>query len=179
MKDLVALCAAFFKIGLFTFGGGYAMLPMLQRELVEKRAWVTDAEMLDYFAIGQVTPGIIAVDTAIFVGLKRHKLPGAIFALLGITLPSMLIILTLASVLDRFAGNAYVQHAFAGIRVGVGALILGSVVKLVKSSVRSVAEIILFSAAFIMVAIFGFSPMWVVAGAILTGIALVKRGVRS
>ena len=103
IKELFALVVSFFKIGIMTFGGGYAMLPMLQRELVENRKWVTEEEILNYFAIGQCTPGVIAVNTATFVGYKRCKIPGAIFATIGVVLPSMIIITIIAAVLSTFA----------------------------------------------------------------------------
>ena len=119
MPLLLDLFCAFFRIGLFTFGGGYAMLPLLQREIVEKKKWATEEEMLDYFAVGQCTPGVIAVNTATFVGFKEKKLSGAIFATLGIVSPSLVIITVIAALLSNFAHIAAVQNAFAGIRVAV------------------------------------------------------------
>ena len=103
MPLLLDLFCAFFRIGLFTFGGGYAMLPLLQREIVEKKKWATEEEMLDYFAVGQCTPGVIAVNTATFVGFKEKKLSGAIFATLGIVSPSLVIITVIAALLSNFA----------------------------------------------------------------------------
>ena len=135
MPLLLDLFCAFFRIGLFTFGGGYAMLPLLQREIVEKKKWATEEEMLDYFAVGQCTPGVIAVNTATFVGFKEKKLSGAIFATLGIVSPSLVIITVIAALLSNFAHIAAVQNAFAGIRVAVCVLILNSIVKLWKKSV--------------------------------------------
>ena len=119
-KSLGTLFFTFFKIGLFTFGGGYAMLPLLQREIVEKKKWATEEEMLDYFAVGQCTPGVIAVNTATFVGFKEKKLSGAVFATLGIVSPSLVIITIIAALLSNFAHIAAVQNAFAGIRVALG-----------------------------------------------------------
>ena len=135
MPLLLDLFCAFFRIGLFTFGGGYAMLPLLQREIVEKKKWATEEEMLDYFAVGQCTPGVIAVNTATFVGFKEKKLSGAIFATLGIVSPSLVIITVIAALLSNFAHIAAVQNAFAGIRVAVCVLIFNSIVKLWKKSV--------------------------------------------
>ena len=135
MPLLLDLFCAFFRIGLFTFGGGYAMLPLLQREIVEKKHWATEEELLDYFAVGQCTPGIIAVNTATFVGFKEKKLSGAIFATLGVVSPSLVIITVIAALLSNFAHIAAVQNAFAGIRVAVCVLILNSIVKLWKKSV--------------------------------------------
>lgn len=135
MPLLLDLFCTFFRIGLFTFGGGYAMLPLLQREIVEKKKWATEEELLDYFAVGQCTPGIIAVNTATFVGFKEKKLSGAIFATLGVVAPSLVIITVIAALLSNFAHIAAVQNAFAGIRVAVCVLILNSIVKLWKKSV--------------------------------------------
>ena len=174
MKELMDLFIAFFKIGSCTLGGGYAMLPMLERELVEKRAWVTNDELLDYFAIGQCTPGIIAINTATFVGQKRRGVLGAIFSTLGMVAPSIIIILCIAALIDRFAENVYVQHAFSGIRVAVGVLILSSIVKLFKSNVKSWVDIALFVLAFIIIAVLGASPMWVVIGAPIVGILMMQ-----
>jgi chromate transporter len=117
MKELLELVWTFAYIGAFTFGGGYAMLPMLKREIVEKKHWATIDEIMDYFAIGQCTPGIIAVNTATFIGYKRKGVAGGIFATLGLVLPSLVIISVIAAGLENFAHIAAVQHAFAGIRV--------------------------------------------------------------
>ena len=135
MKELFQLFFAFARIGGFTFGGGYAMLPMLQKEVVEKYRWATEDELMDYYAIGQCTPGIIAVNTATFVGYKYKKLPGAIFATLGVIAPSLVIIILIAAFLQNFAELAIVKHAFNGIRAAVCVLILNAVTKLAKKSV--------------------------------------------
>ena len=178
IKDLCELVVSFFKIGIMTFGGGYAMLPMLQRELVENRKWVTEEEILNYFAIGQCTPGVIAVNTATFVGYKRRKIPGAIFATIGVVLPSMIIITIIAAVLSNFAHIPAVQHAFAGIRIAVSALIVASVIKLIKTNVKSIAQIIIAVAAFVLVAVFGQNPVFAVIGAAVAGLCLGKWGER-
>lgn len=135
MKELAALFIAFARIGAFTFGGGYAMLPMLQKEAVEKYGWATEDELMDYFAIGQCTPGIIAVNTATFVGYKTKKIPGAIAATLGVVTPSIIIITVIAAFLQNFAELAIVKHAFNGIRAAVCVLILNAVMNLAKKSV--------------------------------------------
>lgn len=136
MKLLWEVFFTFARIGLFTFGGGYAMLPMLERELVEKRKWVTDEELANYFAIGQCTPGIIAVNTATFTGHKLKRIPGAVFATLGVVFPSVVIILFLAAFVTHFSDIEWVKHAFAGIRACVCVLIFASVWKLAKKSVK-------------------------------------------
>lgn len=171
-KLLGQLFLSFAKIGVMTFGGGLAMLPMLERELVEDRDWVTHDEILDYYAVGQCTPGIIAVNTATFVGYKKAKVPGAVIATLGMAFPSVVIITVIAAVLSNFADIPAVQHAFAGIRIAVCALIASAVIKLAKSNVKSVAQIIIAVAAFIIIAVFGASPVVVVVGAAVAGLLL-------
>ena len=127
-KVLWELLITFAKIGVMTFGGGMAMLPMLQREIVERKGWATEEEMADYYAIGQCTPGIIAVNTATFIGNKQK-------GTLGVVLPSLVIITLLAGVIEYYSALAWVKNAFAGIRVCVCVLIFNSVVKLGKKSV--------------------------------------------
>lgn len=170
------LYTAFFRIGAFTFGGGYAMLPMLERECTQKHDWATQEEMLNYFAIGQCTPGVIAVNSATFIGTAVRGVPGAAVATLGVVTPSVIIILLIASLLQNFAHIPAVQHAFGGIRVAVGVLILNAVVKLFKRSVKNVPGLALCVAAFLCVAILGASPVWVVLGAALVGLAWGKWG---
>ncbi len=174
---LCSLFISFAKIGVMTFGGGLAMLPMLERELVENRKWVTNEEILDYYAVGQCTPGIIAVNTATFVGYKQSKVLGAVFATLGMVFPSLVIIAVIAAVLSNFADIPAVQHAFAGIRIAVCALITAAVVKLAKSNVRNLAQILIAVAAFVVIAVFGASPVVVVIGSAVAGLVLGKFGV--
>lgn len=135
MKELWELFWLFAQNGVCTFGGGYAMLPLLQRELVEKRNWVTEEELMDYYAIGQCTPGIIAINTATFIGYKRRKLAGGIIATLGFVLPSIVIITLIAAFLKNFASLRLVTSAFSGIRICVCALILDAVIRLYKKAV--------------------------------------------
>ena len=134
---LIDLFLAFARVGMLTFGGGVAMLPMLERECVQRFGWVNNDELTDYFAIGQCTPGIIAVNTATFVGSKQRGALGAAVATLGVISPSIVIILIIAAVLNGFADNPYVIHAFAGIRAAVCALMVNAVVRLCKSNVRA------------------------------------------
>lgn len=138
------LFVTFAKIGLFTFGGGYAMLPMLQSEIVEKKHWATDDELLDYFAVGQCTPGVIAVNTASFIGYYKKGIPGCICATAGVIFPSLVIILVIAGLLSNFADLPIVQHALSGIRVAVCVLILKAVLKLGKSGIKDWFGMILF-----------------------------------
>ena len=169
--SLWSLFLSFAKIGVLTFGGGYAMLPMLQRECVDRHRWVSEEELLNYFAIGQCTPGVIAVNTATFIGSNERGIWGALVTTLGVITPSILIILTIAMLLANFAHIPAVQHAFGGIRVAVGALIANAVIKLVRSSVKDWLGIALCVLAFTLVAVFKLSPIYVVLGAALVGIA--------
>ncbi len=171
MKELLRLYGVFFKIGICLFGGGYSMLPLLQREIVDKYHWATQDEILNYFAIGQCTPGIIAVNTATFIGYKRKKTAGAIVATLGIVTPSLIIITIIAALFENFSENETVQHAFAGIRVAAGALIAAAVIKLIKSNVRNPMQILLCIAAFVMVAVLGQSAVFAVIGSAVFGVA--------
>ncbi|MCR4744689.1 MAG: chromate transporter [Lachnospiraceae bacterium] len=134
---LAELFISFAKVGVMTFGGGYAMLPILQREIVENKGWATDEDLANYFAIGQCTPGVIAVNTATFIGYKTRGKIGGIAATLGVVFPSVLIITTLAGVISAFADNIYVAKAFNGIRACVCVLILKAILKLWKSAVNT------------------------------------------
>ncbi|MBQ2977809.1 MAG: chromate transporter [Clostridia bacterium] len=162
MQLLWELYRTFFVIGALTFGGGYAMLPMLEREIVNKHKWGTQEELLNYFAIGQCTPGVIAVNTATFVGYKKKGILGGIAATLGVITPSLIIITVIAMVLENFMDIVWVQHAFAGIRVAVCALIASSVIKLIKSNIKQWWHIALAVAGFVVVALFSLSPVYVV-----------------
>jgi len=166
------LFLTFAKIGVMTFGGGYAMLPMLQREIVKNRGWATDEEMLNYYAIGQCTPGIIAVNTATFVGYKQKGILGAIVATLGMVFPCIVIITVLAGVLTMFRSNVYVQKAFSGIRIAVSALIFVSVFRLAKKAVVNVNTAIVAVLGFALQLLLGFSPILITACAIAYGLLL-------
>lgn len=135
MKELAELFWTFAKMGVVTFGGGYAMLPIIQREIVEKRHWASEAEVMDYYAIGQCTPGIIAVNTSTFIGYKRKGILGGFAATFGFVFPSLVIITMIAAFLQNFAHISYITHAFNGIRACVCALILDAVIKLGKKSI--------------------------------------------
>ena len=134
MNIYLDLFLTFARIGGLTFGGGYAMLPMLQREVVDNKHWATEEELMDYFAIGQCTPGIIAVNTATFVGQKHKGILGGLSATLGVVFPSLIIISILAGMIEAFSHILWVQHAFDGIRVCVCVLIFNAVVKLFKKA---------------------------------------------
>ncbi len=134
LKTLFQLFWSFATIGALTFGGGLAMLSMLKSVIVDKRGWVTESELLDYYAIGQCTPGIIAVNTATFIGYKKAKIPGAIVATVGMITPSVIIILVVASVLSAFMESPVLLHALEGIRAVVCALMLTTIISMAKKS---------------------------------------------
>lgn len=162
----------FCRIGGLTFGGGYAMLPMLQKEVVDNRGWATEEELLDYYAVGQCTPGIIAVNTATFIGHKVRGIPGAICATAGVVFPSLIIISIIAGFLQKFANYPIVQNAFAGISVAVSVLVINAIVKLWKSGVKDWIGIIIFAATFLVSVVFSLSPVYIVIVAILLGIGI-------
>lgn len=176
---LLELFIAFFKVGFFTIGGGYAMLPMLRKEVVEKYKWASDEEMMDYFAIGQSTPGIIAINTATFIGFKKKGVIGAIFSTLGMVTPSWIIIISIAAFYSEFAGNQYVESAFTGIRIVVVVLILNAVIKMGKKSIKNWYSALIFLTAFITVALIGISAIYIILSAGFLGIlinSLNERG---
>ena len=146
------LFLTFAKVGVCTFGGGYAMLPILQREVVEKKNWATDEELTDYFAVGQCTPGIIAVNTATFIGYKYKGILGGVLATLGVVFPSLVIITAIAAFLSNFADIPVVQHALAGINAAVVALIASSVWKLGKTTLKNGAAIAIFLCVLVLAA---------------------------
>ncbi len=170
------LFLAFFKIGLFTFGGGYAMLPMLQKELVS-RGWTTDDELMDYYAIGQVTPGIIAINVSTFVGYKVKGIIGALCTMIGIVMPSIIIIGILATGLTYVWDNSFVQNAFKGIRLVIPALLLPIIIKMLKKSLVDLGAVCILILAFISNFYFGLSPILIVLGAGSLGILVcwIKR----
>ena len=150
MKVLWDMFLTFARIGGLTFGGGYAMLPMLQREVVEKHHWATEEELADYYAIGQCTPGVIAVNTATFIGYRQAGIMGGIFATLGVVFPSLVIITVIAAFLTNFADLEVIQYAFEGIRVGVCVLIFNAVQKLWKKSVIDRPTTVIFLLVFLV-----------------------------
>ena len=172
MKELVELFLAFARIGGLTFGGGYAMLPMLQREAVEKKGWVTEEELMDYYAVGQCIPGVIAVNTAVFIGTKAKGLAGAIAASLGVISPSIVIIVAIAAFIQSFSELPIVQNAFVGIRVGVCVLILSAVLKLFKKAIIDKFTFGLFAVVFALSIFTDISPILFVILAAIAGIAV-------
>ena len=178
LKQLFGLFGAFAVVGVTTFGGGYAMLPALQREVVEKRRWATEEEVMDWYAIGQCTPGVIAVNTATFVGQNQAGIWGGIFATLGVVFPSLVIIMIIAAFIQNFAHLPAVQNAFAGIRVCVCVLILNAVVKLWKKSVVDWKTFLIFLLVFAGSVFLNISPVLYVLAAALAGIVIKELEAR-
>ncbi len=175
MKELIQLYLIFAKLGAVTFGGGYAMLPILQREIVDKRSWATEKEIADYYAVGQCTPGIISVNTATFIGEKRCGGLGGIVATLGFITPSIIIITMIAAFIQNFADLPMVKDAFAGIRICVCVLIWNAVRKLFKSSVVDFITMSIFTAVLLLAALTPISPIVFVLAAGVMGIFIKRR----
>lgn len=176
MRILIELFISFMRIGGFTFGGGYAMLPLIQKEIVERRGWASEEEVLDYFTIGQITPGVIAVNTATFIGYKKAGVLGGVVATLGVIFPSIVIISIIAAVLTNFAELPVVIHAFNGIRACVCVLILIAVYNMCKKSVVDVFTALIFIATAVLTVLKVTSPvvLVIVAGVVGVLFQLIK-----
>ena len=178
MKQLWKLFLAFARVGVMTFGGGYAMIPILEREIVDRHGWATEEELMDYYAVGQCTPGVIAVNTATFIGYKVAGTVGGVIATLGIIFPSLVIITLIAGILTSFADVPAVKSAFAGIRVCVCVLIFNAVLKLWKKAVVDKITLVLFLGVFLLSVFFDISPIVFVVFCAAAGIVLTKMGVK-
>ncbi len=176
MRLYLDLFLTFAKIGVMTFGGGYAMLPILQREVVDNRHWATEEELMDYFAIGQCTPGVIAVNTATFIGQKLKGTFAGVVATLGVIFPSLVIISLLAGVIEAFSHITWVQNAFGGIRICVCVLILNAVLKLFKKAVVDAPTLMIFVLVTLGSYFTPLSPVAFVLLAALAGIVLKALG---
>ena len=172
------LFVSFARVGVLTFGGGYAMIPMLEREIVDRRGWATSEELMDYYAVGQCTPGVIAVNTATFIGYKTAGNLGGIVATLGVVFPSLLVISVIAGIIQNFSDIPAVKSAFAGIRVCVCVLIFNSVVKLWKGAVKDKATLVLCLLVFGLSVFFPISPIVFVVFCAAAGILFTRMGVR-
>lgn len=180
MKVLIQLFTAWFKMGLFTFGGGYAMLPMIQREAINKYHWASEEEIMDYYAVGQCTPGIIAVNTATFVGYKVKGIIGGIAATLGVISPSIIIIFLIASLINNFSQLEVVQHALNGIKVAVCVLMFVAVEKLIKGAIKDKITFAIALVAFLLAYFTNISTVLIVLCAGVVGYVLFltkKEGV--
>ena len=168
-KTYASLFASFFKIGLVTFGGGLAMFPILKRDLVDSKGWLTEDEILDYFAIGQSTPGVIAVNVATFVGYKRGGLIGSIFSTSGIVFPSLIIISLIAAFVSNFNELAWVQKALKGINVAVSVLLVKAVFSFGKKTVFDLCTFLIAALSFVLMFAFKVQGVWIVIGSALSG----------
>ena len=181
MNEYLDLYTTFVRIGCVTFGGGYAMLPILERELVDKRHWTTMDDLRDYFSIGQCTPGIIALNVSTFIGEKKKGVPGALLATTGFLTGPIIVILIIASFLTNFAEQPIVQHAFAGIRVCVCVLIVQAVLRLWKKSIVDGFTLFLYLVIFVLNAFSGILPVRVPAAVlvIIAGVVGVLMSMRN
>ena len=175
---LLSLFLSFAKVGVMTFGGGYAMIPILEREIVDRQGWASSEELMDYYAVGQCTPGVIAVNTATFIGYKVAGTAGGITATLGVVFPSLVIITLIAGILTNFADIPAVKSAFSAVRVCVCVLIFNSVLKLWKGAVKDKGALALFLLVFVLSVFFDISPVVFVLLCAASGIVLTRMGVR-
>lgn len=175
LKRTLNLFLTFFKIGAFTFGGGYAMVGLIHKEMVEKKKWIGDEEMLDIIAIAESTPGVIALNTATYVGAKVAGVLGAFVASIAVMLPSIAIITGISFVIDEFGSNKYVKWAFLGIRSAVAALILNAAIKLSKNNEKKLVCYVVMGIALVLALLSTFEVIaldmvFIILGAALFGI---------
>lgn len=169
-KRILQLFLVFLKIGAFTFGGGYAMIPIIQKEIVESKKWITDDDILEIIAIAESTPGPIAINSATFVGYRVAGFFGAFFATLGVVLPSFVVILIISFVLREFQDIPAVQYAFNGIRAGVLALLIKALVSMYKKAPKGLVGYIVMAASFIITAFFDINVLFVIIGCAVFGL---------
>ena len=177
LRKLVELYLAFVKIGTFTFGGGLAMMPIMQRELIEKRGWITEEEIIDYYAIGQSTPGIIAVNVATFVGYKRLGVIGGIIATIGVVTPSLVIITILAGAISSIDKYPLAQKALQGINVAVAALLTSVIFKFAKKTIKNIWNALFMVVVFALIYFLKVQSVWIIIVALVIGslLALYKQ----
>lgn len=173
LKEIWELFFTFAKIGAVTFGGGLSMLPILERELIDKKGWATKEQLLDYYAIGQITPGIIAVNVATFIGYNRRGISGGIFATLGIVFPSLVVITIIYYFLSAFSSNVYVKKAFTGINIAVAALLTKAVVSFAKNTFKSVFAVCCGISTFVLIEFFDIN---IVVAILLCALVGIIRG---
>ena len=172
LKQFLELYFAFVKIGAFTFGGGLAMMPIMQRELIEKRGWVTEDELIDYFAIGQSTPGIIAVNVATFIGYKKLGWLGGIIGTIGVVTPSWVIIMLLAGAISSVDQYPLAQKALKGINVAVAALLTSVIVKFSKKTIKNIWNALFMLLAFALIYFFKVQSVWIILSSLIIGCLL-------
>lgn len=172
IKNLLNLYFSFAKIGTFTIGGGLAMMPMMQAELIEKRKWITDEELIDYYAVGQSTPGIVAVNVATFVGYKQMGIIGGIFATLGMVTPSLVIIMILAGLINSINDYPVVKKALKGINVAVAALLTSTIINFIKKTIKKFTNAIFMMLSFLLVFVLKLPSFWIIIFALFIGVVL-------
>ena len=175
IKNLFNLYFSFAKIGTFTIGGGLAMMPMMQAELIEKRKWITDEELIDYYAVGQSTPGLVAVNVATFVGYKQMGIIGGIFATLGMVTPSLVIIMILAGLINSINDFPIIQKALKGINVAVAALLTSTIINFMKKTIRKFTNAIFMLISFLLVFVLKLPSFWIILFALLIGVVLTYK----
>ena len=175
VKLMFKLFITFFKIGAFTFGGGYAMLPLMQKEVVEENEWLTTDEFMDILAVAEVTPGPVAVNTSTYVGYKMAGFKGAMFCTLGTILPSFMIILVVVKYFWQYRQNAVIEKMFLGIRPAVTALIFSAVYKLGKNSKLNIPKVIGAMLTVLAIVVFDLSPIIIILIATFGSIGYFKN----
>jgi chromate transporter len=175
VKEIFEIFRVFFKIGALTFGGGYTMLPLLKAEIVRDRHWATDEDVIDYYAISQSIPGIVAVNTSMFLGWNRRRVPGLLAACLGMITPSIIIILIIAGFIKNFLGHEAVIHAFNGIRIAVAALITKTVLEMGAKSLKDKTCVIIFIISLGAFTFADISPVIPVLFGAAAGVVLMKK----
>jgi chromate transporter len=176
LKEYFDLLATFFKLGALIFGGGYAMIPVVERELIKKKGWINMDEVMNYYVLAQVTPGVIAVNLSTFVGYKRKGPAGGVLATIGVVLPGIILVTIVAICLRSFADVPAVRHAFSGIRVAVGALILDTVIKMAKGVFKEWKSLGIYSAAFALSFVWGVSPALLIIASGVAGLLVFRKG---
>ena len=179
LHDLLTLYTLFFRMGAVTFGGGYAMLPILRREIIQNRGWMDEETIMDYYALSQGLPGIIAINVSVFIGYKRRGVPGAVASALGMVSPCIIIISIIAAFLSNFQDNVYVQHALAGISVCVAALILDAVISMWKKGVKDKVGIAICLVMLFLSVFTDISPILLVIACALLGVAAKWREIKT
>lgn len=174
MKEVFKLFLTFFKLGLFMFGGGYTMLPMLERELVEKKKYLSQDQLLNFYAVSQCTPGIIAINTATFIGFKVKRIFGAIVATFSLVLGPFIVICILANILNEYANNPYVIKAFTGIKIVIVALVLNTVIDLLKKSIKNIHLAIFFIILLALLFIVKVGTIYIMLGSFLYAILMLR-----
>ncbi len=177
-KMLFGMFCSFLKIGTFTIGGGYAMLPLIEQEFVGRRGWVSKDEIVNVLALSQSLPGVIAINASLFVGYKIGKIRGACIAAAGMILPSFFIILIIAVVFDQYRTIPVIQDAFSGVRAGITALILFTAIRLSRSVVKNRIDLLITVFSFLLIALFEIHPIVVLLLSALTGLILLREGKR-